>query len=655
MTTARADGESLIVQGPEPQSPDPLVGRVIASKYRLDERVGSGAMGMVFRATQILLDRTVAIKVLHPALTIDPSIQQRFQQEARAASRLNHPNSVQVLDFGVEPDGLSYIVMEFLSGRTLSSVIETESPMTVARMVDVISQTLSALATAHDAGVVHRDLKPDNIMLVARIGEDGESVETVKVADFGIARIVENRTGGLAPSTTRLTAHGLVAGTPEYMSPEQAQASDVDRRSDLYSCGVVLYEMATGTVPFEGISAISIALQHVTTPPPLPSTRYSGLDPRVEAIIMTALEKDRERRFPDARAMRTAVRALRHAANDEEFSSAEISALTSMPELVSASERAQSANAVTLTAPAVDPPTLVMASAQPQSAVPVAANTPPRRASVPVLLAVVAIGVVSIVAAVGSLRNRVPTAQHASPAFTTASAPPLEMPPTAPVPSPGAVNPADNPQPIENPPVAAANSGTAATAPIARAPIARGSQGARTIARPTAIETARTIATAPTATPEPASAIVPVAAPHVEAPAVIAPPAPAPVVAVAATPAPPTPPSLRSVLGSVESLAATNGVSRSALQGRGNAAASALAQCVYREAHAHALDLPASTEAVATIDVRDRRVDEVSVRGLAGWAAGCSSAVRSSFAGDLPAAENSDYTIRLTVTLAPGR
>src|SRR5580700_3489554 len=170
-----------------------LIGRTIAGKFLVESAIGSGAMGAVFRARQIALEKTVAIKVLHGEHADDPAFAARFQREAKAASRLNHPNSMQVIDFGAEPDGLLYIAMEYLDGRSLHRVIREDAPLAPARIADILMQTLAALAVAHDMGVVHRDLKPENIVVLEGADDDGRLKDIVKVCDFGIAKITDSR------------------------------------------------------------------------------------------------------------------------------------------------------------------------------------------------------------------------------------------------------------------------------------------------------------------------------------------------------------------------------------------------------------------------------------------------------------------------------
>ena len=290
-----------------------LIGRMIAGKFLVESAIGSGAMGAVFRARQVALDKTVAIKVLHGENADDPTFAARFQREAKAASRLNHPNSMQVIDFGAEPDGLLYIAMEYLDGRSLHRVLSEDGALPVARIADILMQTLAALAVAHDMGVVHRDLKPENIVILKGTDDDGRARDVVKVCDFGIAKINDSRAYRGAQereSNAPVTTAGFLVGTPEYMSPEQARGDKLDARSDLYSVGVVLYEMLTGRVPFVAESALGVVLRHLTEAPRLPSGQVSGVDPRLEAICMKALRKPPDARYGSAREMRAELRAV---------------------------------------------------------------------------------------------------------------------------------------------------------------------------------------------------------------------------------------------------------------------------------------------------------------------------------------------------------
>src|SRR5579872_4915456 len=244
---------------------DALVGRTLPGGYRVTNLLGVGGMGRVYCAEQVTLGRTVAVKVVHPHLATDEMTAARFLNEARAASRLSHPNSVAIFDFGRTSDGHAYMVMEFLRGKDLSHVAAADGPLPVKRIVEILKQTLAALSQAHLLGIVHRDLKPENIVLEPlRSGSD-----FVKVVDFGLAKILEAD----APQSGNgraLTRPGIVCGTPEYMSPEHARGEPLDGRSDLYALGVVLYELLAGQVPFVSDSPTKTLLMHLTDAVPDP-------------------------------------------------------------------------------------------------------------------------------------------------------------------------------------------------------------------------------------------------------------------------------------------------------------------------------------------------------------------------------------------------
>ncbi len=293
---------------------DEHIGQVLAGKYKVEALIGEGGMGKVFRARQTVLDKPVVLKVLRSSLLSDERTVARFQREAKAASRLNHPNSISILDFGQDArSGALYIAMEYVAGKDLHQVLSREWPMPEVRVIKIVVQVLSALADAHGAGVIHRDLKPENIMVENRRGED-----LVKVLDFGIAKI-QDAAGEEGPALTRA---GFVCGTPEYMSPEQARGGPIDSRSDLYAMGVILYQLTTGVLPFESDSAVGFATKHLTAEPPPPSRRRpdARISPGLERIILKALAKDPNDRPQTADAFRAELLALveqprgRHAA-----------------------------------------------------------------------------------------------------------------------------------------------------------------------------------------------------------------------------------------------------------------------------------------------------------------------------------------------------
>lgn len=277
---------------------DPLIGTTLAGKYKIEELIKSGGMGTVYRGKHILMDKTVAIKVLRPSLAVDQAVVARFSREAKAVSRISHPNAVIVTDFGEDEKGVVFLVMEYLDGRTLKDIIKSEGPMQLKRVVEIIRQVSGALDVAHSQGVIHRDLKSDNIMLSRTNGE------WAKVLDFGIAKIQQPE----GARDIEITAANLVVGTPQYMSPEQcAQSAPLDTRSDIYSLGIIVYEMLAGRVPFTGESPTVIMMKHVQDPPPSILTARPDLPAAVDDVVRRALAKQPVDRFQTAGAMSEAL------------------------------------------------------------------------------------------------------------------------------------------------------------------------------------------------------------------------------------------------------------------------------------------------------------------------------------------------------------
>ncbi len=277
---------------------DPLIGRVVGGSYLLQEVVGVGGMGRVYKAEQSTLGRTVAVKVIHPHLLGDEQTVARFYQEARASSRLNHPNSVSIIDFGRTDDGILYLAMEFLSGKDLALVMHEEGPLLPERVCRILINTLDALGEAHELGIVHRDLKPENIILrPLRSGED-----LVKVVDFGLATIVGKESS--------ITKPGLVCGTPDYMSPEQGRGDSVDGRGDLYALGVVLFELLAGHLPYIDDTPTRVVLRHLNDPIPDPRVASPNrkIPDRLAEVTMKALAKEAGERYQVAREMQEALR-----------------------------------------------------------------------------------------------------------------------------------------------------------------------------------------------------------------------------------------------------------------------------------------------------------------------------------------------------------
>ena len=264
---------------------DPLVGHTLDDKYRLDERLGIGGMGTVYRARHLLIDRPVAVKVLNPRFVEDEAARARFRREAKACGRLQHVNAVTVTDFGQSQDGYVYLVMELLEGRTLREVLAKEGPLDAARSVALMLQISAAVAAAHEAGIIHRDLKPANIFIVQR----AEVPAVVKVLDFGIAKLAADSLDEDEPKT--LTAVGAMIGTPRYMSPEQCDGAELTPAADVYSLGVILYEMLTGTVPFSGSTPLAIAMKHTAEIPRSPREFVASIPPALEQVVLHTLEK----------------------------------------------------------------------------------------------------------------------------------------------------------------------------------------------------------------------------------------------------------------------------------------------------------------------------------------------------------------------------
>jgi len=287
-TTTLCTADAEVLQSVD----DPLVGQTLAEKYLIEQLINRGGMGAVYRGKHVMMDKTVAVKVLRPSLAGDDVIVARFSREAKAASRISHPHAVSVTDFGEAENGVVFLVMEYLDGRTLKDIIRSEGPMPLRRVVEITRQVSGALDAAHKQGVVHRDLKSENIMLSQTNGGDW-----AKVLDFGIAKIQQ-------PEGVRdhdLTAPNLVIGTPQYMSPEQcSQTGPIDARSDVYSLGVIIYEMLAGRVPFTGESPTVIMMKQVQDPPPSILDARPDLPASVESLIEKALAKQPGDRFRTA-------------------------------------------------------------------------------------------------------------------------------------------------------------------------------------------------------------------------------------------------------------------------------------------------------------------------------------------------------------------
>ena len=272
-----------------------LEGRILDGRYQLGSLLGVGGMASVYLATDRVLDRPVAVKVLSPSDAQDPLFVERFRREARAAARLSHPNIVAVFDSGSDADQ-PYLVMEYVPGQSLAQLLHRQGRLAPGRAVELAIQVCAALAAAHVQGLVHRDIKPANVL----VGEDGQ----VQVTDFGIVK---------ASAATTLTGTGTVLGTAAYLSPEQAQGHPVDARSDLYGLGCVLYELLCGSPPFGSgadRSLVAVATRHVREPPEPPSLRNPQVDPALDAVVLTALAKDPAQRYQSATDMQEALQGV---------------------------------------------------------------------------------------------------------------------------------------------------------------------------------------------------------------------------------------------------------------------------------------------------------------------------------------------------------
>ncbi len=278
----QANGPAQDAPPPEP-STDHLTGRVLDNRYLIGSRVARGGMATVYEATDLRLDRTVAVKVMHPGLGDDDEFAARFVAEARAAAKLSHPNVVAVFDQGND-DGTVFLAMELIPGHTLRDTIGKEAPLSAARTLALLEPVVSALASAHRAGLIHRDVKPENVL----IADDGR----IKVADFGLAKAMS--------ATTQHTATGVLIGTVSYVAPELVVEGRSDARADVYAVGVILYELLTGKKPHEGETPIQVAYKHVHEDVPPPSRRVPGIPDYVDALVARATARDREQRPADA-------------------------------------------------------------------------------------------------------------------------------------------------------------------------------------------------------------------------------------------------------------------------------------------------------------------------------------------------------------------
>ena len=284
-----------------------MIGREIAGRYRMLAKLGEGGMGAVYRAEQISLKRTVAVKLLRPEVLGNQLLLRRFNAEAEAVAKLNHPNTVNIYDFGQDTDGALFIAMEFIEGRSLRSVIQAEAPLPPRRALAIATQVAASLTDAHTHAIVHRDLKPDNVMLQDR----GRERDVARVLDFGIAKLRDDTRA----TQMQMTQQGDMLGTPQYMAPEQIRAEAIDGRTDIYALGCLLYEMVTGRLPHEAATVLALLSKHLIEHPVPPSQRRPdlGLPAALDHLILAAMAKDPRSRPPTMDAYSEQIAALLHA------------------------------------------------------------------------------------------------------------------------------------------------------------------------------------------------------------------------------------------------------------------------------------------------------------------------------------------------------
>jgi serine/threonine-protein kinase len=422
---------------------DPLVGTTLEGKYRIESRIGAGGMGAVYKAHHLMLGRDVAVKVLRSEMLADARAAERFRREAQAAARIDHPNAVTIYDFGISADGNAYLVMELLRGTSLRDVLDRDGALALDRALEIFTPVCAGIDRAHQLGIIHRDIKPDNIMVDERPGGS----TAVKVVDFGIAMLQDM----LASGSSRLTGTGVVVGTANYMSPEHCRGAEVDARSDIYSLGVVLYEMLTGRVPFAASAPSAIIVAHVNEAPAPPRTLRPDLPPAVERVVLDALAKRPEERPQTAAELARRLVAARTGVSTND-ATVPISAhpprtATAPVQGVDTAGRTQHATVATPM-----PATLPTVPAAAYGAAPAGS----RRELSPMAVGVVVVAMLAIGAAIAAASFGVINMRSAANANAANAAPPpapqpnVAAPPKIPpiAPAPPAPDPSTGPQPL---------------------------------------------------------------------------------------------------------------------------------------------------------------------------------------------------------------
>lgn len=302
--------EPTVAFVPPSDDQHPLVGTMLSGRYRIDAELGNGGMGAVFKAHQASVGRDVAIKVLRKHLTDKPGIVKRFKNEAKVIAALTHPNIVSLYDFGQTADGSMYLVMEFIEGRTLTDVLKNDAPVDMDTFYRLVTQMLDALIEAHEKGVVHRDLKPDNILIT----QQGRKKDVVKILDFGIAKVGESfGEGQVSADDIEQTSAGVIVGSPRYISPEQARSLPVGPETDLYALGLLMYELLSGKPAFSGETATDLLVAHVHHTPKPPSGPNGPMEGPLVDLIMKCLRKERNQRPRNAEEVLKAMLACKQA------------------------------------------------------------------------------------------------------------------------------------------------------------------------------------------------------------------------------------------------------------------------------------------------------------------------------------------------------